>query len=105
MVVLRYTASLLLLSHLVSPHAQALKAAFDDLYPGAIDADIVDLWTTHAPWPLNKSVESYQFMAKRPAFWRAFWEWGRFPPTRRMTLVGPNLFFFIFFDGGGGGGQ
>lgn len=66
---------------------QALKAAFDELYPGAIDVDIVDLWTTHAPWPFNKFVEAYQYMAKRPPIWKAFWEYGRFPLTRRITNV------------------
>lgn len=67
---------------------QALQAAFDELYPGAIDVDIVDLWTTHAPWPFNKFVEAYQFMAKRPPIWKAFWEYGRFPLTRMVTNVG-----------------
>ncbi|CAM9935920.1 unnamed protein product [Scytosiphon promiscuus] len=65
--------------------AQALKAAFDELYPGAVDVDIVDLWTTHAKWPFNKFVSAYQFMAKRPPIWRAFWEYGRFPLTRQIT--------------------
>ncbi|CAN0437675.1 unnamed protein product, partial [Hapterophycus canaliculatus] len=65
--------------------AQALKAAFDELYPGAVDVDIVDLWTAHAKWPFNKFVSAYQFMAKRPPIWRAFWEYGRFPLTRQIT--------------------
>eukprot|EP00903_Cladosiphon_okamuranus_P013632 g12696.t1 len=71
--------------------AQALKAAFDELYPGAIDVEIVDIWTKHAPWPLNKFVEAYQFMAKRPPIWKAFWEYGRFPVTRRVTDELTNL--------------
>ncbi|CAM9781469.1 unnamed protein product [Ectocarpus sp. 12 AP-2014] len=71
--------------------AQALKAAFDELYPGAIDVDIVDLWTTHAPWPFNKFVEAYQYMAKRPPIWKAFWEYGRFPLTRRITNELTNI--------------
>ncbi|CAM9927431.1 unnamed protein product [Ectocarpus fasciculatus] len=71
--------------------AQALKAAFDELYPGAIDVDIVDLWTTHAPWPFNKFVEAYQYMAKRPPIWKAFWEYGRFPLTRRITNEVTNI--------------
>ncbi|CAM9861951.1 unnamed protein product [Ectocarpus sp. 4 AP-2014] len=71
--------------------AQALKAAFDELYPGAIDVDIVDLWTTHAPWPFNKFVKAYQYMAKRPPIWKAFWEYGRFPLTRRITNEVTNI--------------
>lgn len=74
-------------SGLVIHAIQALKAAFEELYPGAVDVDIVDLWTAHAPWPFNKFVEAYQFMAKRPPIWKAFWEYGRFPPTRRITDV------------------
>lgn len=73
--------------YLFLPECQALEAAFDELYPGAIDVDIVDVWTAHAPWPLNKFVQAYQFMAKRPLIWRCFWEYGRFPPTRRLTAV------------------
>ncbi|CAM9332239.1 unnamed protein product, partial [Discosporangium mesarthrocarpum] len=71
--------------------AQALKAAFDELYPGAIDVEIVDVWTEHAPWPLNKFVESYQFMAKHPLLWKAFWEYGRFPPARFATELISNI--------------
>lgn len=74
-------------ANLLSFTTQALKAAFDELYPGAIDVEIVDIWTKHAPWPLNKFVEAYQFMAKRPPIWKAFWEYGRFPVTRRVTDV------------------
>lgn len=69
------------------PSPQALKEAFDDLYPGAVDVSIVDIWTEAAPWPLNRFVPAYQFMAKRPLIWRAFWQYGRFPPARRMTTV------------------
>eukprot|EP00752_Nemacystus_decipiens_P015734 g14047.t1 len=71
--------------------AQALKAAFDELYPGLVNVEICDIWTKHAPWPLNKFVEAYQFMAKRPPIWKAFWEYGRFPLTRRVTDELTNL--------------
>lgn len=66
---------------------QALQAAFNDLYADAIEVDIVDIWTSYAPWPLNKFVQAYQFMAKRPLLWKLFWEYGRFPLTRRLTTV------------------
>lgn len=66
---------------------QALKAAFDEMYQGMVDVDIVDIWTQHAPWPLNTFVGAYQFMAKHPLIWKALWEYGRFPPTRRLSKV------------------
>ena len=52
-----------------------------------IDINIVDIWTQHAPWPLNTFVGSYQFMAKRPFIWKALFEYGRFPPARKASKV------------------
>lgn len=66
---------------------QALEAAFDELYPGMVDIDIVDIWTHHAPSPLNKFVGAYRFLAKHPFLWKALWEYGRFPLTRRFSKV------------------
>lgn len=66
---------------------QALEAAFNQLYPGMLDVDIVDIWTDHASWPLNTFVGAYQFMAKRPLIWKALFEYGRFPPARKLSDV------------------
>eukprot|EP00904_Undaria_pinnatifida_P003607 jgi/Undpi1/13247/HiC_scaffold_8.g02909.m1 len=65
--------------------AEALEAAFNQLYPGMLDVDIVDIWTDHASWPLNTFVGAYQFMAKRPLIWKALFEYGRFPPARKLS--------------------
>jgi 1,2-diacylglycerol 3-beta-galactosyltransferase len=65
--------------------AQALKAAFEELYPGAIDARIVDFWTEIAGRPFHKFPEGYSFLAKNPPLWRCAWNYGRFPLTRRIT--------------------
>ena len=42
-----------------------------------IEISIVDIWTDYAPWPYNQAVPAYQFMAKNPVYWKAFWEYGK----------------------------
>lgn len=37
----------------------------------------MDIWTDYAPWPYNQAVPAYQFMAKNPLYWKAFWEYGK----------------------------
>ncbi|CAN0390661.1 unnamed protein product, partial [Scytosiphon promiscuus] len=71
--------------------AEALEAAFNELLPGMVDIDIVDIWTHHAPSPLNKFVGAYRFLAKHPFLWKALWEYGRFPPTRRLSKAFMNI--------------
>ncbi|CAM9442447.1 unnamed protein product, partial [Phaeothamnion confervicola] len=71
--------------------AQALKAAFDELYPGQVAVEVVDIWTDFGRWPYNQFVPAYQYLAKHPIFWRAFWEYGRFPLTRLATETSSNL--------------
>jgi hypothetical protein len=45
--------------------ANALKDAFDSLYPGKIQCDIVDIFTDYGPfWPFNDYVGLYKFMAE-----------------------------------------
>lgn len=65
--------------------AQALSAAFDQLYPGRIKSMIVDFWTEIVGQPFHTFPEGYSFLAKNPALWRAAWQYGRFPLTRRLT--------------------
>ncbi|CAM9732018.1 unnamed protein product, partial [Chrysoparadoxa australica] len=62
--------------------AQAIEAAFEDLYEGEINVDMVDIWTEHSAWPTSHSVPAYQYAAKNPMIWRALYEYSRFPPTR-----------------------
>ena len=71
--------------------AQALEDAMNELYPGQVKCDIVDIWTEHACWPYNRFVPSYKFMAKNPFVWRLFWFYGKMPISRfvqeKLTLL------------------
>lgn len=50
--------------------ANALRDAFDALYPGKFECDIVDLYTEYGPfWPFNGFVEAYKLMAKYTFLW------------------------------------
>mgnify|MGYP002044692660 CR=1 FL=1 len=61
--------------------AQALVDAFDAQFPGRFECDVVDIWTDHAAWPLNKFVPWYQFLARNPFLWRTLWCSNRPLPT------------------------
>jgi len=67
--------------------AQALEDAFNELYPGQLECDIVDIWSDHAAWPYNQFVPVYKFLAKHPNFWRFFWFYGKMPISRYMQEV------------------
>jgi 1,2-diacylglycerol 3-beta-galactosyltransferase len=43
--------------------AQALQAAFRVRHGQAFRVGIVDLWSEHTPWPLNRLPKSYKFLA------------------------------------------
>mmetsp|Transcript_21847 Transcript_21847/g.49697 ORF Transcript_21847/g.49697 Transcript_21847/m.49697 type:complete len:178 (-) Transcript_21847:1641-2174(-) len=60
--------------------ANALRDAFDVLYPGQISCDIVDIYTDFGPfWPYNDYVECYKIMAKYDFLWKIFFEFGATP--------------------------
>lgn len=60
--------------------ANALRDAFDVLYPGRIQCDIVDIYTDYGPfWPFNDYVNMYKLMAKNPWSWDAFYQFGSTP--------------------------
>ena len=61
--------------------AQALVDALDAQYPGRFACSVVDIWTDHAAWPLNKFVPWYQFLARNPFLWRTLWCSNRPLPT------------------------
>jgi 1,2-diacylglycerol 3-beta-galactosyltransferase len=46
-----------------------------------MECEVVDIWTDHAAWPLNKFVPWYQFLARNPLLWRALWCSNRPLPT------------------------
>lgn len=71
--------------------AQALAAAFDQLYPGRIQSQIIDFWTEIVGRPFEHFPQGYSFLAKNPPLWRAAWNYGRFPITRRITEEFANV--------------
>lgn len=88
------TRVLLLISDTGGGHrasADALSAAFHELYPGRVETRIVDFWTEIAGRPFDKFPEGYSFLAKNPPLWRAAWNYGRFPPTRFVTEQFANV--------------
>ncbi len=57
--------------------ANALRDAFDVMYPGQFECDIVDIYTEYGPfWPFNGYVEGYKLMAKYPVLWDIFYQFG-----------------------------
>ena len=57
--------------------ANALRDAFDILYPGKIQCDIVDIYTEYGPfWPYNDYVNGYKLMAEYDFLWDAFYHFG-----------------------------
>jgi len=65
--------------------AQAIDQAIQYNYPNKIDVEIMDLWTEYAPFPYNRFVPYYRFMAKRPLLWRLLYTYGLFTPTKKWT--------------------
>mmetsp|Transcript_5371 Transcript_5371/g.5918 ORF Transcript_5371/g.5918 Transcript_5371/m.5918 type:complete len:471 (-) Transcript_5371:114-1526(-) len=73
--------------------ANALRDAFDVLYPGRIECDIVDIFTDYGPfWPFNDYPRMYKIMAEYSFLWEAFYRLGETPVG--LTL---NEFFMDFF--------
>lgn len=57
--------------------ANALRDAFDVLYPNRIQCDIVDIYTDYGPfWPYNDYVAMYKLMAANPWMWDLFYSFG-----------------------------
>lgn len=57
--------------------ANALRDAFDVLYPGRIECDIVDIYTDYGPfWPYNDYVALYKIAAEYDFLWEAFYRFG-----------------------------
>lgn len=55
--------------------AQALKAAFDELYPDRFHIDIIDLISDHLIWPLNQLPKMYPFFSNdAPWMWKALYD-------------------------------
>jgi hypothetical protein len=57
--------------------ANALRDAFDVLYPGKFQCDIVDIYTDYGPfWPFNDYVGLYKLMAEYDFLWDFFYSFG-----------------------------
>lgn len=55
--------------------AQALKAGFDELFPGRCQIDIIDLISDHLIWPLNQLPKMYPFLSNdAPWMWKALYD-------------------------------
>jgi hypothetical protein len=51
--------------------AQALKAGYEELYPGRFQIDIVDVITDYLPYPLNQIPKTYPFLSNdAPWMWK-----------------------------------
>jgi len=50
--------------------AQALRDTFHELYGNRFQVEIVDIWTNHTPWPINRAPRSYSFMVRHSWLWR-----------------------------------
>ncbi len=75
--------------------AEAIEAAFHELYADRVRVEIVDLWTEQAVYPWNQAVPLYQWMGKNPAVWKMGFEQfsGRVRRVFRSyvgTLRGPS---------------
>lgn len=71
--------------------ARAVADALEELFPDQVSISIRDIWTECCPWPFNKVVQSYMWMAKKPWFWRIFFLTSTFPITRWFSQRFANV--------------
>jgi hypothetical protein len=78
--------------------ANALRDAFDVLYPGKIQCDIVDIYTDYGRfWPYNDYVNMYKIMAAYPITWEIFYRFGETPFGLCLNTVLQETFCFDSF--------
>jgi 1,2-diacylglycerol 3-beta-galactosyltransferase len=57
--------------------ANAIRDAFDVLYPGRFECDIVDIYSEYGPfWPINSYPAIYKIMAEYTFLWEFFYNFG-----------------------------
>ncbi|MCB0113884.1 MAG: glycosyltransferase [Caldilineaceae bacterium] len=67
--------------------AQALQAGFTQRYGDRFRVEIVDLWKSYTPWPMNRLPNSYSPLVNRGiAFWKFIWF-----VSEKPTLTEPVL--------------
>lgn len=75
--------------------ANALRDAFDELYPGQIEVDIVDIFTDYGPFfPFDSFVPIYKIMAEYPILWEIAFKSGETPLGLWLNEVILELFCF-----------
>ncbi|GKZ00173.1 hypothetical protein MPSEU_000970500 [Mayamaea pseudoterrestris] len=75
--------------------ANALKDAFDVLFPGRIVCDICDIYTEYGPfWPYNDYPGMYKVMAKNTWSWDLFFKFGSTSFGEWVNKVCLELFCF-----------
>jgi 1,2-diacylglycerol 3-beta-galactosyltransferase len=67
--------------------ALAVRDALEELYPGAFECVVHDIWTHNSTWPMNTCVDGYRYLAKRPWLWRLCWQFSVFPLSRGATTL------------------
>lgn len=75
--------------------ANALRDAFDELYPGQIEVDIVDIFTEYGPfYPFDSFVPIYKIMAEYPILWEIAFKSGETPLGLFLNEFFLELFCF-----------
>ncbi len=72
--------------------AQALKAGFDELYPGRFAIEIIDVITDYLPWPLNQMPKAYPFLSNdAPWLWKLLYGNQTHGLSRSLSEIGSRL--------------
>ncbi|MCB0042039.1 MAG: hypothetical protein KDE23_20285, partial [Caldilinea sp.] len=72
--------------------AQALKAGFDERYPGRFAIEIIDVITDYLPWPLNQMPKAYPFLSNdAPWLWKLLYGNQTHGLSRTLSQVGSRL--------------
>lgn len=78
--------------------ANALRDAFDVLYPGKIEVDVVDIYTDYGPfWPYDDYVAMYKLMAEYPITWEIFYRFGESDFGMCLNTILQETFCFDSF--------
>ena len=72
--------------------AQALKAGFDERFPGRFAVEIIDVITDYLPWPLNQMPKAYPFLSNDvPWLWKLLYGNQTHGLSRTLTGVGSRF--------------
>ena len=59
--------------------ALSLKGALEDMYPGQVECDMVDLFVESGVFPFRLAPQAYSWMAANPWAWKLFFDTGATP--------------------------